>query len=48
MVLDCSVISSEPCAFVDSSHECTASVALGIWVLGRELFTKFRDQIFSY
>ncbi|GKV00650.1 hypothetical protein SLEP1_g13313 [Rubroshorea leprosula] len=27
MVSDCGVISSEPCAFVGPSHECTATVA---------------------
>ncbi|GKV50372.1 hypothetical protein SLEP1_g57079 [Rubroshorea leprosula] len=36
MVSDYDMISSEPCAFVGSSHECTASVAPQIWVLGRD------------
>ncbi|GKV51481.1 hypothetical protein SLEP1_g58132 [Rubroshorea leprosula] len=30
------MISSEPCAFVGPSHQCTASVAPQIWVLGRD------------
>ncbi|GKV34034.1 hypothetical protein SLEP1_g42459 [Rubroshorea leprosula] len=30
------MISSEPCAFVGPSHECTASVASRNWVLGRD------------
>ncbi|GKU99750.1 hypothetical protein SLEP1_g12549 [Rubroshorea leprosula] len=36
MVSDCGMISSEPCAFVGPSHECTASVAPRIRVLGRD------------
>ncbi|GKV32504.1 hypothetical protein SLEP1_g41103 [Rubroshorea leprosula] len=36
MVSDYGMISFEPCAFVGPSHECTASVAPRIWVLGRD------------
>ncbi|GKV23690.1 hypothetical protein SLEP1_g33392 [Rubroshorea leprosula] len=31
---DVNWISSESCAFVGPTHECTASVAPRIWVLG--------------
>ncbi|GKU89628.1 hypothetical protein SLEP1_g3742 [Rubroshorea leprosula] len=33
------MISSEPCAFVGPSHECTASVASRNWVLGLGICT---------
>ncbi|GKV26667.1 hypothetical protein SLEP1_g35925 [Rubroshorea leprosula] len=36
VVLDVNWISSEPCAFVEPTHECTASVAPRIRVLGRD------------
>ncbi|GKV47154.1 hypothetical protein SLEP1_g54074 [Rubroshorea leprosula] len=39
MVSDYDMISSEPYAFVGPSHECTASVAPRIRVLGRDRFS---------
>ncbi|GKU90902.1 hypothetical protein SLEP1_g4846 [Rubroshorea leprosula] len=36
------MISSEPCAFVGPSHECTASIAPRIWVLGHDRFSGIR------
>ncbi|GKV11568.1 hypothetical protein SLEP1_g22816 [Rubroshorea leprosula] len=37
------LISSEFCAFVGPSHECTASVASRIWVLGRD-----SDNVYAF
>ncbi|GKV41226.1 hypothetical protein SLEP1_g48792 [Rubroshorea leprosula] len=42
VVSEYSMISSEPCAFVGPSHECTASVASQNWVLGRDRFSGIR------
>ncbi|GKV48993.1 hypothetical protein SLEP1_g55767 [Rubroshorea leprosula] len=36
VVSDCGMISFEPCAFMGSSHECTAFVTPRIQVLGRD------------
>ncbi|GKV44632.1 hypothetical protein SLEP1_g51794 [Rubroshorea leprosula] len=45
MVSDVNCISSEPCAFVGPSHECTAFVTPRIWVLGRDKFSGIKAYV---
>ncbi|GKV00532.1 hypothetical protein SLEP1_g13207 [Rubroshorea leprosula] len=48
-ILDVNWISSEPCAFVGPSHECTASVTPRIWVLGRDTdFVQLNSSTFRW
>ncbi|GKV42190.1 hypothetical protein SLEP1_g49627 [Rubroshorea leprosula] len=42
MVSNRGIISSEPCAFVGSFHECTVSVASRIRVLGRDINSNYK------